>query len=128
MLSRNHKSLDTEPLIAVSYTHLEGYDISNTLSRYIPHNMTDLKMNKEMTKEMLYESVETLVKVCKKLKEYGFDGVFLHSAYRMTLFGRSLSTATNKRTDEFGGSLENRCQMCIRVRRDSVQMEVNEID
>ena len=97
-------------LVRVTVHGPEGYDISNTLSRYIPHNMTDLKMNKEMTKEMLYESVETLVKVCKKLKEYGFDGVFLHSAYRMTLFGRSLSTATNKRTDEFGGSLENRCR------------------
>ncbi|MCD7806739.1 MAG: FAD-dependent oxidoreductase [Lachnospiraceae bacterium] len=97
-------------IVRVTVHGPDGYGIANTPSRYIPHNMTHPHMEKEMTKEMLEESVAQLVKVCKKLKEYGFDGVFLHAAYRMTLLGRALSPADNKRTDEFGGSLENRCR------------------
>jgi len=99
---------NTKILVRVTVHGPKGYGIANTPSRYIPHNMTKPHMEKEMTREMLEESVAQLVKVCKKLKEYGFDGVFLHAAYRMTLFGRSLSPLDNKRTDEFGGSLENR--------------------
>lgn len=88
----------------------EGYDVSNVLSAYIPRNKTQLHMNKEMTKEMLYEAVDQAVKVCKKLKDCGIDGVYIHACYRGRLVGRFLSKATNKRIDEFGGSLENRCR------------------
>ena len=98
-------------LVRVTMHGPDGYGISNTPSRYIPHNMTDPHMEKEMSREMLEDSIAQLVKVCKKLKEYGFDGVFLHAAYRMTLLGRALSPADNKRTDEFGGSFENRCRL-----------------
>lgn len=89
----------------------KGYDIANILSRYIPHNITERHMCKEMSKEMLYECARKTVKVCRRLKECGFDGVFIHASYEMTLIGRCLSKATNIRTDEFGGEkLENRCR------------------
>lgn len=99
----------------------EGYDIANIPSRYIPCNETAQRLNKEMTPEMLQTSARTCAKVCKKLKECGFDGVFLHGAYRFSLLGRSLSPATNKRADEYGGCLENRCRypfmVCDEIKR-----------
>ncbi|MFC1901467.1 FAD-dependent oxidoreductase [Chloroflexota bacterium] len=49
------------------------------------------------------------------LKEVGFDGVFLHMAYRRTFLGRFLSPLTNRRRDKFGGSLENRARFPLMV-------------
>jgi 2,4-dienoyl-CoA reductase-like NADH-dependent reductase (Old Yellow Enzyme family)/thioredoxin reductase len=54
-------------------------------------------------------------------KEMGFDMAFLHMSYRGMLPARFLSPLTNKRTDEFGGSLENRARfplmICDRIKK-----------
>ena len=42
------------------------------------------------------------------MKELGFDMVYLHMAYRLTVLSKFLSPLSNRRKDEFGGSLENR--------------------
>ena len=62
-------------------------------------------------------SVETLKKVAKSYgqrtalyKRLGFDAVTIHMSYRAQLPGQLLSPLSNKRTDEFGGSFENRCR------------------
>ena len=59
--------------------------------------------------------VETLKKVAKSYgqrtalyKRLGFDAVTIHMSYRAQLPGQLLSPLSNKRTDEFGGSFENR--------------------
>ncbi len=49
------------------------------------------------------------------MKEVGFDAVHLHMSYRAGLLGRFLSTLTNKRTDRYGGSLENRARFPLMV-------------
>ena len=45
----------------------------------------------------------------------GFDVFSIHMAYRRPLLGRFLSPLTNDRTDEFGGSLENRARFPLMV-------------
>lgn len=54
-------------------------------------------------------------------KDMGFDMAFLHMAYRGMLPARFLSPLTNKRTDEFGGILENRARfplmICDRIKK-----------
>jgi 2,4-dienoyl-CoA reductase-like NADH-dependent reductase (Old Yellow Enzyme family)/thioredoxin reductase len=54
-------------------------------------------------------------------KDMGFDMAFLHMSYRGFLPARFLSPLTNKRTDEFGGSLENRARfplmVCDRIKK-----------
>ena len=45
----------------------------------------------------------------KALQEVGFDGIFLHFGHGLQV-GQFLSPLTNKRTDQFGGSLENRAR------------------
>lgn len=71
-------------------------------------------MNPDITDEL---SVDTLVKVAKSYgqrtalyKWLGFDAVTIHMSYRAQLPGQLLSPLTNKRTDEFGGSFENRAR------------------
>ena len=43
-------------------------------------------------------------------KRLGFDAVTIHMSYRAQIPGQLLSPLGNKRTDEFGGSFENRCR------------------
>jgi thioredoxin reductase len=47
------------------------------------------------------------------LHDQGFDAVLLHMSYRLDLLGRFLSPVTNKRTDRYGGTLENRTRFPI---------------
>ena len=48
-------------------------------------------------------------------KDMGFDMAFLHMSYRGMLPARFLSPLTNKRTDKFGGSLENRARFPLMI-------------
>ncbi len=67
-----------------------------------------------MTEEIMADSVESWKKAALYMKAAGFDGVNLH-------FGHSwaphqfLSPRTNHRTDEYGGSLENRMRFPLRI-------------
>ena len=62
----------------------------------------------ECPKELMLACADKLADFCLSLKKNcGFDGIWIHGAYRHQFIGRCLSPLTNKRTDEFGGSLEN---------------------
>jgi 2,4-dienoyl-CoA reductase-like NADH-dependent reductase (Old Yellow Enzyme family)/thioredoxin reductase len=62
---------------------------------------------KEIPRELMDKYLDEVALLCTLLKECGFDGIYLHLNYRMFFFGKWLSPLTNKRTDEFGGSVEN---------------------
>ncbi|MBR3881193.1 MAG: NADH:flavin oxidoreductase, partial [Mailhella sp.] len=72
---------------------------------------------------------EDLEEVARLFGEYAlwakianFDGILLHYGHGW-LFNYFLSPLTNHRTDEFGGSVENRCRfplMCIKAIRETV--------
>ena len=67
---------------------------------------------KEMPGEMIYEIVESYGKAAKICQDCGFDMVQVHAAHGW-LFSQFLSPVLNKRTDEFGGSLENRARFLM---------------
>ena len=68
---------------------------------------------KEIPEEMMEKIADEFALQAALMKEVGFDGVHLHMAYRLTILGRFLSPLTNRRTDKFGGSLENRARFPI---------------
>ena len=76
--------------------------------------------SKELSREQIHEIIEIYAQRAKKYQAYGFDMVTLHFAYRATLFARFLSPCTNHRTDEYGGSVENRArfllELCARIK------------
>lgn len=61
----------------------------------------------EMSKAEIREMVEKFAEGAERLKKAGIDAVELHGAHGY-LIGQFLSPYTNKRTDEYGGSFENR--------------------
>lgn len=76
------------------------------------HEMTQMGEVFEMPKEMIYEIVESYGKAAKLCKDCGFDMVMVHAAHGW-LFSQFLSPVYNQRTDEFGGSLENRARFLM---------------
>lgn len=70
---------------------------------------------KELTKEEIAEIVEKYGDAARRAREAGYDGMELHGAHSYMLVGSFLSPLRNKRTDEYGGSLENRARFAIEV-------------
>lgn len=67
---------------------------------------------KEMPRGLIYEIIESYGKAAKLCKETGFDMVQVHAAHGW-LFSQFLSPVWNQRTDEFGGSLDNRARFFV---------------
>jgi 2,4-dienoyl-CoA reductase-like NADH-dependent reductase (Old Yellow Enzyme family)/thioredoxin reductase len=65
---------------------------------------------KEATKEDIYAIAEAFGQAALRVKKGGFDGVEVHAAHHY-LIHSFLSPVTNRRRDEFGGSLENRARV-----------------
>lgn len=75
---------------------------------------------KAICREMTVKEIEAVVKqfgdAAVRAKKAGFDGVQIHSAHGY-LLSQFLSPFYNKRTDRYGGSLENRARFLINTVR-----------
>ena len=100
-----------------------GYDVSAGVpTHYVVGDGSKPRYDcKEMTHEMIDDFIAECVRLAKVQKEAGFDGVYIHMAYRGVIPGRFLSPMTNKRTDEYGGSFENRIRFPLRLCREIKQ-------
>lgn len=67
-----------------------------------------------MNEEMMESVINDFVAASLYLKAAGFDGVCVHGAHGF-LFTQFLSPMSNTRTDEYGGSIENRGRFPRRV-------------
>jgi len=69
---------------------------------------------KRMDKAMIDDVVQKHVVSAKFMKAAGYDGVVVHCGHGW-LLAQFLSARTNHRTDEYGGSLENRARFSVEV-------------
>ncbi len=69
---------------------------------------------KALTKELIDDIVASYGKVAGMAKRAGFEMLMIHAGHGW-LLNQFLSPYFNKRTDEYGGSLENRCRLAIEV-------------
>jgi 2,4-dienoyl-CoA reductase-like NADH-dependent reductase (Old Yellow Enzyme family) len=71
---------------------------------------------KEMTIDDIQQVVTSFGQAAQRAKAAGFDGVQIHAAHGY-LLSQFLSPAINQRTDEYGGSVENRLRIILEVLR-----------
>ncbi|KAJ3040080.1 hypothetical protein HK097_002654 [Rhizophlyctis rosea] len=69
---------------------------------------------KEATKEQIQEIVKAFVEAARRAEEAGYDVVEIHGAHGY-LVHQFLSPLTNQRTDEYGGSFENRARLVLDI-------------
>ena len=69
----------------------------------------------EITKEQIHEIIEAFAKTAKLCKEAGVDGVEVHAVHEGYLLDQFAIEFFNKRTDEYGGSFENRYRFAAEV-------------
>ena len=69
----------------------------------------------EMTLEQIHEIIEAFAKTAKLCKEAGVDGVEVHAVHEGYLLDQFSMEFFNKRTDEYGGSFENRYRFATDV-------------
>ncbi|MEV6975340.1 NADH:flavin oxidoreductase/NADH oxidase family protein [Kitasatospora sp. NPDC093806] len=69
-----------------------------------------------MTAEQIAATVERFATTAARAEQAGFDGVEIHAAHGY-LLSQFLSPLVNRRTDAWGGSLENRARMLLDVVR-----------
>ena len=69
----------------------------------------------EMTKEQIHEIIEAFAKTAKLCRDAGVDGVEVHAVHEGYLLDQFAIEFFNKRTDEYGGSFENRYRFAKEV-------------
>jgi len=79
---------------------------------YFPHSVVP----REMTRADMDRVIADFVQAVKRADRAGFDMVELHAAHGY-LLASFISPLTNRRTDEYGGSLENRMRFPLEVFR-----------
>ncbi len=106
-----HKNKFTRALIKpVLDTNHELASPSPLPSRWEPEITTP-----EMTIEQIHEIIEAFAKTAKLCKDAGVDGVEVHAVHEGYLLDQFTMEWTNKRTDQYGGSFENRYRFPVEV-------------
>ena len=80
-----------------------------------PNRWSDKVPSRAMTVEEIHEFVEAFAKCSKMLKDAGVDGVEVHAVHEGYLLDQFTLGYVNKRTDEYGGSLENRYRFAVEI-------------
>lgn len=70
----------------------------------------------EMSEQDIATAIEEYAQACRNALAAGFDGVELHGANGY-LIDQFLNTASNRRTDRWGGSIDNRIRFAVEVAR-----------
>jgi len=88
--------------------------INPNAKSFTPEGNKDTVTPREMTKEDIKRTIQDFKNAAKNALEAGFDGVEIHSSNGY-LFHQFFSATSNKRTDEYGGSIENRARFFFEV-------------
>ena len=107
-ISHPANMVDDAVVLAPSAVKAAGQMWTDTLM------MQDFPTPKAMTAEELISTKDEFVAAAQNAVLAGFDGVELHSANGY-LLEQFLSPISNIRTDNYGGSVENRCRFVLEV-------------
>ncbi len=121
MISMTKAVHDSGGKICIQLVHAGGQTDSRNAGRqpFAPSAVQTEQfpeMPRELSKDDITEIVTAFGDAARRAKSYDFDAVQLHGAHGY-LINQFLSPHLNKRTDEYGGSIENRCRFLLEVYR-----------
>ena len=96
--------------VAPSAIKIEG------MQHFTSRGTKDFEIPREMTAADIRQTIDDYVQAAKNAIAAGFDGVELHAANGY-LPQQFLSDSANLRTDEYGGSIENKARFTLDVMR-----------
>jgi N-ethylmaleimide reductase len=88
--------------------------INPDFKAFVKKGFLDTVTPKEMTLDEIKSTVQDFVKAAQNAFEAGFDGIELHAANGY-LFHQFFAKCANTRTDQYGGSIENRSRFLFDV-------------
>lgn len=122
---------DTEGLVVMQINHggVNAYTMSFQEGDYMAVSVYEgMQKYRKEPREMTDEDIEAIIdaygQAGRRVREAGFDGVQIHGAHGY-LVSQFLSPSMNRRTDQWGGSLENRMRFVLEVNR-AIRKEVGE--
>lgn len=80
-----------------------------------PNRWSDKVPSRALTVEEIQEYVDAFAKTAKKLKDAGVDGVEIHAVHEGYLLDQFTLKYVNQRTDQYGGSFENRYRFAVEI-------------
>ena len=100
----NHGGRESDPKL-IGTQPIGPSEVQDTLTGVKP---------REMSAQEIEETIKAFSSAAGRIKKAGFDGVQIHAAHGY-LVNQFLSSHTNRRTDQWGGSLENRMRFITRI-------------
>ncbi|MFW0755839.1 alkene reductase [Pseudomonas sp. H11T01] len=92
---------------------------------YTVNGFVPVSMPRALETDEIPGIIEQYKRAAENAKRAGFDGVEVHSA-NSYLLDQFLRDSTNNRTDQYGGSIENRARLTLEVTEEIVKIWGNE--
>ena len=108
------KALHNKALAAVMKPVLD-VDYLTASASATPNRWDDSCISRPLTVAEIHEMVEAFAKTAKLCMDAGVDGVEIHAVHEGYLLDQFTMKYTNLRTDEYGGSLENRYRFPVEI-------------
>lgn len=80
-----------------------------------PNRWQESCISRPLTQKEIHEMVESFAKTAKLCMDAGVDGVEIHAVHEGYLLDQFTMKYTNQRTDEYGGSFENRYRFPVEI-------------
>ncbi len=103
------------PVINVLSKPIMNLDRITASASPSPNRWSDRLPSREMTKAEIAQIVDSFAQSSKLLMDAGVDGVEIHAVHEGYLLDQFTHKYVNKRTDEYGGSFENRYRFAVEV-------------
>ena len=114
-ISQMMEMLYTTPVIRTLSKPFMNLDRITASASPSPNRWSDKVPSREMTKDEIQKMIYSFAESSRMLKEAGVDGVEVHAVHEGYLLDQFTLPYVNKRTDEYGGSMENRYRFATEI-------------
>ena len=114
-ISEMMEKLYTNPVLRALSKPVMDFDRICATASPSPNRWSDKVPSREMTVAEIHEMVDAFAKSAKLLKDAGVDGVEIHAVHEGYLLDQFTLPYVNHRTDEYGGSFENRYRFAVEI-------------